>query len=43
MIDLAVISAIVARDRVAGHFAGPAATPRNLARRSLVQALGDRR
>ena len=29
MIDLAVISAIVARDRVAGHFAGPAATPRN--------------
>jgi hypothetical protein len=42
MIDLAVITAIVARDRVADQFAGPAvtaATPRVPARRAAVRAL----
>ena len=36
MIDLAVITAIAARRRVAGQFARPAASPRKPARRSLA-------
>jgi hypothetical protein len=42
MIDLAVITAIVARDRVAEQFAGPAVTaaaPRRPARRAAVRTL----
>jgi hypothetical protein len=42
MIDLAVISATVARDRVAEQFTGPgvtAAAPRGPVRRAAVRAL----
>jgi hypothetical protein len=42
MLDLAVITAIVARDRVADQFAGPAVTaaaPRGPVRRAAVRAL----
>jgi hypothetical protein len=42
MIDLAIITAIVARDRVAEQFAGPAVTaaaPRVPVRRAAVRAL----
>jgi hypothetical protein len=42
MIDLAIITAIVARDRVADQFAGPAviaAPPRGPVRRAAVRAL----
>jgi hypothetical protein len=42
MFDLAVISAIVAHDRVAHQISGPAATatlPRGLMRRAAVRAL----
>ena len=38
MIDLSVITARVARDRVADQFTSPTATPRNLRRRSPVRA-----
>jgi hypothetical protein len=42
MIDLAIITAIVARDRVADQFAGPAVTaaaPRGPLRRAAARAL----
>ena len=39
MIDLSIISASFAHDRVADQFAGPAATPRVPARRPSAQAL----
>ena len=43
MLDLAVITAIVARVLVGGQFTGTAATRRNPARRSPAQPLVNRR
>jgi hypothetical protein len=39
MIDLAIITASLAHDRVADQFAGPAAAPRGPVRRAAVQRL----
>lgn len=43
MLDLSVITAIVARERVAEQFTGRLAGPRNPVRRGPLQAVIDRR